>query len=229
MKDDLQVQLNLNSTMSTSGTVMSRAAAHLNDVNQLSYTSTVLLPFLNAALDELGEELSVYDLSPIWKDSIIIDVPAESLVIPQMPVGFFEAINLIERSEGSELWSPSIREVAFIDDNLTTAEGIVQWTVRGSQIFINPPQTDREVILDYVGGLTEATGDATAVDIEASRNFLSLVTARNAATDLGNAPTKGQMFESRIIRSRDRLIRRLLKNTQHTLGVRRRPYTGRNV
>jgi hypothetical protein len=212
---------------STAGSVILRAANHLNDSSQLVYTTPVLLPFLNMALDELEGELAVFGLSALKKTTVTIPVPANSPSIPAMPVDFVEPLSLRERISGStDDWTP-ITEVSDIDPNMDNVPSIIQWTIRNVTIFINPPQVDREVVLDYVGGLTQASSAGTAIDIEASREYLGLVTARNAASDLGNSPSKAKTFDSRIERAQDRIIRRFLNNTQMAMGVRRRPYTGR--
>jgi hypothetical protein len=198
-------------------------------MSQLVYNSTVLLPFLNMALDELDEEMAVFELSPLKKESIPIMVPAGSSLLPQMPVNFVESIELLERGQGSgDAWV-MVREVADINPNtsVTTNTEITQWTVRGAQILINPPSTSREVLLTYVGGLTAASGVGTTIDVEASRRFLALLTARNAARDLGNSVSKANSYEADISRARDRMIGRMQKNSQEVLGTRRRPYTGR--
>jgi hypothetical protein len=214
---------------STAGTVMTRSAAHLNDLSQLVYTSAVLLPFFNMALDELEEEMAVFELTPLKKESIIIDVPAGSQFLPQMPIDFVESVALFERNKGSQdIWA-EVGEVVSIDRNYTDnpTQNIVEWTVRGPQVFINPPSAGREAQLSYIAGLAQATGEATALDIESSRRFLALLTARNAARDLGNSVTKADSYREDIIRARDRLIGRMQKNSQDVLGTRRRPYTGR--
>lgn len=214
---------------STAGTVMTRAASHLNDSAQIVYTSAVLLPYFNSALDELEQELAVFELTPLKIDSAEISVEIGDLSLDAMPTDFVEAISLVERPLNSDgLWV-EVKEVSDIDNNLIAqpAEAVIQWTIRNTSILINPPSSDREVILKYVKGLTTASGAATIVDIETSRHFLALVTARNTATDNGNSPSKGATFEDRITRARDRLIRRLQKENQSVMGVRRRPYTGR--
>jgi len=215
--------------ISTAGSIMMRAATHLNDINQLVYDNVVLLPMLNNALDELEEELSVYEVTPLRRDSIIILVPQGSLELPQMPIDFVEAIALHERRMGStDLWT-QVKESVVIDANrsINPIDSVVQWTVRATEIAINPPSTDREVMLQYITGLTPITQDDITIDIEQSRRFLALVTARNAARDLGNSITKANSFEIDIARARDRLTRRLQKQTQHGMGTRRRPYAGR--
>jgi len=212
---------------STSGSVMLRAASHLNDVNQLVYTSDTLLPMFNMALDELSEELGVYEIGEIRKTSIIILVDAGSTTIPQMPADFLESISIIERNQGSQDAWTNAHEVRAIDPALTV-EGIVQWAERMSTIEINPPALDREIMLEYVAALTPAQDDFQLIDIETSRRFLALVTARNAARDLGNSTTKANTYESDITRARDRLTRRLQKKSQNVMGVRRRPYRGRS-
>ena len=226
MKQNLRRFEKSSGSLSTSGTVMARAAAHLNDINQLSYTSEVLLPMFNMALDEVNEELGVFELAPLKQDSIVIEVPIGSNIIPQMPVDFVESISLSERPNGGGEWI-EVPEVLNIDKNLLYSDSIVQWTIRNTEIYINPPTSDREVILDYIRGLSEADDENTLIDIEASRRLLALLTARNAARDLGNSPSKAASYEADIGRARDRLVRRLQKNVQDTLGVRRLPYVGK--
>jgi hypothetical protein len=213
---------------SSAGTVMTRAASMLNDASQLTFTSGILLPFFNAALDELEAELAVYELSPLISDSLEIDVDIDDDTLAQMPTDFVEAISLLERPRNSDQDWIEVKEVADINDNIDNDTGILQWTSRGPAIHINPPQSEREVKLSYVRGLVAATGSGTAIDIEVSRHFLALVTARNAALDLGNSASKGALFEQRIALARDRLTRRLQKGNQSVSGVRRLPYTGRS-
>jgi hypothetical protein len=216
-------------SVSTAGSIMMRAATHLNDINQLVYNNEVLLPMLINAFDELEEELSVYEVTPLRRESIIILVPAGSLELPQMPIDFVEAIALHERPMGSmDLWT-QVKESVVIDANrgINPVSSVVQWTIRGPEIAINPPSTDREAMLQYITGLTEPTQEEISIDIEQSRRFLALTTARNAARDLGNSITKANSFENDIGRARDRLVRRLQKQTQTGMGTRRRPYAGR--
>ena len=211
---------------STSGSVMLRAAAHLNDASQLVYTSDVLLPMFNMAIDELQEELAVYEIGEIRKTSIIILVPIGSKTLPQLPADFMESISLIERRGSTQdAWS-SVKEVVVIDPALTV-EGILQWAERFKTIEINAPTSPREVMLEYVASMAVAQDEDSLLDIETSRRFLALLTARNAARDLGNSASKAATYEADIGRARDRLTRRLQKKSQHTMGVRRRPYRGR--
>jgi len=211
---------------STSGSVMLRAAAHLNDANQLVYTSDILLPMFNMALDELQEELAIYEIGEIKKTSILILIPTGSKIIPQLPTDFLESISLIERRQGSQDEWLRVTEVRAIDPS-ANVEGIVQWAERMSSIEINPPTTARETLLEYIASMSVAQGEDNLLDIESSRRYLALLTARNAARDLGNSTSKANTYEPDIGRARDRLTRRLQKKSQNVMGVRRRPFRGR--
>jgi len=211
---------------STSGSVMLRAAAHLNDANQLVYTSDILLPMFNMALDELQEELAIYEIGEIKKTSILILIPTGSKIIPQLPTDFLESISLIERRQGSQDEWLRVTEVRAIDPS-ANVEGIVQWAERMSSIEINPPTTARETLLEYIASMSVAQGEDNLLDIESSRRYLALLTARNAARDLGNSTRKANTYEPDIGRARDRLTRRLQKKSQNVMGVRRRPFRGR--
>lgn len=211
----------------SSGSVMARSAAHLNDPSQLVYTPTVLLPFLGAAVDELGEEMAVYELAPLIKDDVEILVASGDTILA-LPSDFVEPINLFERSQGSNNEWIEVRENDYIDPYLftTPSELISQWAVRNLTILINPPTIAREVKLTYLRGLIDPTLNNN-VDIDITRNFLALLTARNAAADAGNSMTKANSYEKRIDRSRDRVITRLHKANQSIKGVRRLPYRGK--
>ncbi len=211
---------------STSGSVMQRAAAHLNDVNQLVYNSTVLLPFFNMAIDELQEELGVFEITDMRKESIIILVPSTSPTVPQLPLDFLEAYDILERMQGSQDSWRQVNEVVAIDPNLKSTS-IDQWTERATGILINPPSNGREILLEYIASMTVAEGEDGPINIETSRRLLALLTARNAARDLGNSMSKAQTYEPDIFRARDRLTRRLQKRSQDSMGVRRLPYQGR--
>jgi hypothetical protein len=212
--------------MSTSGSVMLAAATHLNDANQLVYTPLVLLPLLNMAIDELQEELGVHEIEDMKKESIIILVPSDSSTIPQLPLDFLETINILERSQGSQDAWTTVDPVRAIDPNLKTSN-IMQWSERSDRVLINPPTSGREILLEYVASMTIVEGEDGPINIETSRRLLALLTARNAARDLGNSASKANTYEPDIGRARDRLVRRLQKKSMGTLGVRRRPYTGR--
>jgi hypothetical protein len=180
----------------------------------------------NAALDELQEELAIYEIGEIKKTSIIIPVPIGSKTLPQLPIDFLESISLIERSQGSQDSWTNVVEVRAIDPS-ANENGIVQWAERMSLIEINPPTTARETMLEYIAALIIAQGENNPLDIESSRRYLALLTARNAARDLGNSASKANTYEPDIGRARDRLTRRLQKKSQNVMGTRRKPFKGR--
>lgn len=213
--------------MATAGSVILRAAVHLNDPNQLVYTTAVLLPFCNMALEELTEELGVYNVAPLRDESIVIEADIADTVLAQMPADYVEAISLFERIRGgTDLQWREVKEVPWVDKTITQSSEIIQWASRGANIEITAPTTDRDVMLRYIRSTVAITGTSTALDLAQSITFLGLVTARNAATDAGNSVSKGNSFETRINRSRDRLVRRL-QGEQQGMGVRRRAYSGR--
>lgn len=213
----------------TTGTVLTRAATHLNDPSQLVYTSSVLIPFLNSALWEVEEELAVYDVNPIKKDSATIDVAIAAATLAAFPADYISPVNVYERNrDSSDSWRLVPMAVDINKDLITQpATEILEWAPRGSALIFNPPTTEREVLLEYWKGLTVVTGTGQTIDIEETKNWLALLTARNAAMDAGNSPTKAASYEGRIITSKDRVVRRLQKLTQTAMGVRRQPFTGR--
>lgn len=179
------------------------------------------------ALEELEEELDVYDVAPLRNESIIILVAIGDTILTQMPTDYIEAVALFERVQGSSDYWTEVRETDWVDANLNNvSDMILNWAPRGGQIRITPPKSPREVQLKYLKGLTEAVSTGTTLDITGTLRFLGLVTARNAARDAGNSITKANSYERDISKAKDSLVRRL-SNEQQGLGVRRRPYQGR--
>lgn len=213
----------------TSGSVLLRASTHLNDPLQAIWTEAIMLPFMKMAINELEEEMSVFELTPLIQDSAILPVASGSTTLAGLPSDFIEAISMIERAQGAtdNEWM-DVPETKDMDNNLVVrpVTYIGEWAIRNTTILINPPTENREVTLSYIRGLVEPT-TGNNIDIVSAQWLLGLLTAKNAARDAGNSPTKAASFDSDITRARDRLIRRLQKNNQSVMGARRLPYRGK--
>jgi len=181
------------------------------------------------AVDELDQELAVYEVTPMRRESITIEVPAGSLLLPQYPVDYVETVRLFERLNNTSDQFAEVTERLAVSQSYiaTPIQHITEWVSRNNLIYINPPSLAREVMLEFVAGLTTPATSGTAVDIESSRLYLGLVTARNAARDAGNSVSTANKWKEDIDRARDRVVRRLQKSVGTTGGVRRRAYRGR--
>jgi len=201
------------------------AKVYLNDALQQTWTNTVLLPQLSEAVLRLEELLRLNEIPFEKKVSIPIDVLMGTTEINQYPTDFIEPISLRERERASASdWSDELPEVVDINPNLVRSLKIVQWSFSAGQVFINPPTTDREVLLKYLARLTPVVAEGSLIDIAESKSFLAAMTAEITARNLGNNPTKADAINAQAFNLGDTLIKTMLKNSQGVGGVRRKGY-----
>lgn len=213
----------------TAEEVLDQAAVLLNDASQAFWTDAVLLPCLTKANEELEQEFDINEIPLLSeKQTPVTSVEIGDTELDEYPVDLVEPLVLYERAlSSSDNWV-EVREVAWVDPNLTECNEIVQWAFRDNKIYINPPQTDREIYLDYRRKLTPITTTGSTIEIPQAKTFLAQRTAQIAAKELGNNTTKALAMQPDVDRALDRLIRRLSKNKQGIGGARRRPYRGRS-
>lgn len=209
--------------------VLAQAALLLNDPSQVTWTNTILLPCLIKANEELEQEMGIHQLATQKEESSpVVSVEIGDTQLDELPTDIIQPITLFERTlNSSEDWV-EVDEAAWIDKNLRTSSQIVQWSWRKGIVFINPPQTDREVYLRYLRSINPIASVSSNLELDQSKGFLAARTAQIAARDLGNAPGKADSLEPDVVVLRDKLIRRLLKKQQGISGVRRRAFKGRS-
>jgi len=206
--------------------VTAQAAVLLNDAAQILFTDIVLLPVLGKANEELEQLLEINEI-PLQKQvSASIAIAQGVGEVPQ-PIDFVEALDLREREAGGVNWGGEITEVDFIDPNNTNCGSIIEWCGRNAKILINPPTSNREVLLNYIRKLTPITAGGSVVEIYQAKPWLAARTAQLAAQNIGNNPKKAEELQVDVDRMQDVLIRMLVKRNQG-MGVRRKPYKGRN-
>jgi len=206
--------------------VTKQAAVLLNDPAQVIFTDIVLLPLLSKANEELEQLLEINEVPLQKQTSIAIPVLTGVGEVDQ-PVEFVEALDLRERTMGGDTWGEEIREVDFIDPNNNLSSNINEWCYRDSRILVNPPTSDREVLLNFIRKLTPLDTAGASVEIYQAKPWLAARTAQLAAQNVGNNPTKADKLQVDVDRMQDILIRMLVKRNQG-MGVRRKPYKGRN-
>jgi hypothetical protein len=205
------------------------AKVYLNDSAQASWTNTVLLPMLTEASLRLEGLLRLHGIPFIQKRAATIDVAALATSIAQNPTDFIEPISLREREQDSTNdWSDYLDEVDSIDPNIDDQISIICWEFRGSTIYINPPTTAREVLLEYNGGLTAISAVGSTIDLPQAKSYLAALTAELGAYNIGNNPTKGDSIAIQRKTEEEVLLSNMLKNSQGVGGVRRKGYRSRS-
>src|SRR6185295_10329489 len=159
--------------------VTKQAAVLLNDPSQVIWTDIVLLPVLAKANEELEQLLEINEVPLQKQTSAAILVPHGIAEIDQ-PTDFVEALDLRERVKGGDVWGEEIREVDFIDPNNTLSANINEWCYRDARILVNPPTTDREVLLNFIRKLTPLDTAGASVEIYQAKPWLAARTAQIA-------------------------------------------------
>ena len=214
--------------MATSADVSQLAAkVYLNDSQQEMWTDTLLFPIVGRCILELEQAIRENEIPFERKAAAVVPVLINATTLTSLPVDFIEVISFWERARNStENWI-EIFPVDDIDVNLLLADRIIQWSFQRGVININPPQTEREVQLDYTATLTRIVSSASVIDLAESLDFLAARTAQIAADNIGHNPSKAENIRIKYADpAREIMINTLLKNTQG-LGVRRLPYRGR--
>ena len=211
----------------TAEEVMQRVASvFLNDPSQSFWTDANIIPSLKYANDELGNLLTNHGIS-VQKDvSVPTDVDAGALELPSYPTDFFLPLELRERRRGAteNLWF-RIDEVQWIDPDLDSFDSITQWAYRNQKVYINPPTSDREILLRYLRNIIAIVDENTNIEIDRSVNFLASRTAELCARFKGRNPTKADEIKHyEVGPSQHLLLNSFVRNSQK---VRRRPYRGR--
>lgn len=201
------------------------AKVYLNDSAQSTWTDAVLLPCVIQSSEELEKLLIANDI-PVIKDVSIVIAVAIAAVVISLPTDLLEPLALSERTSGSSDKFKEVKEVDFLDPNLTTESTVIQWAWYDQQIHINAPTTARECLLKYHKSLTAITATSSIVELPRAKNFMSARTAQLAARNLGNNPTKADAMQPDINEAKALLIGALVKNNQGAGGARRRGYKG---
>lgn len=205
------------------------AKVYLNDSAQATWTNTVLLPMLTEASLRLEGLLRLHGIPFITKRAATINVAASATSISQNPTDFIEPVSLREREQSSTNdWSDYLDEVDSIDPNIDDQISIICWEFRGSTIYINPPTTAREVLLEYNGGLTAISAVGTTIDLPQAKSYLAALTAELGAYNIGNNPSKGDSIAIQRKTEEEVLLSNMLKNSQGVGGVRRKGYRSRS-
>src|SRR3954463_16743375 len=84
----------------TAAEIMDEAALLLNDSNKVTFTYTVLAPWLKRAVNEYSDELAVNNIKLLNKASVVIPTVAGTTTVP-MPSDALLPIMLEERLAGS--------------------------------------------------------------------------------------------------------------------------------
>jgi len=140
--------------MSTAKVAIKSARAYLRDLNGITWTDSILLPFLQEAHGELIQNLELNDIGVIKRTSAVILVPAFASMLPFQPDDIVEPINMMERRKGGNKDDfIDMHQANFLPEDEPYFDRLRLWVWNAEFIQFVGCTSDREVILRYNGAL----------------------------------------------------------------------------
>lgn len=223
----------------TSGEVMDKAAALMNDAAKSVYTYTIQLPYLNMALQALQE---IFELNNIPVTDTFtsdpIEVPAGDSVIgfepdipvpdtPYLPDDLVEPKVFWVSNSGQNQYVP-ITKVDFLpryDEDVEISQ-IVQYVWQSQELRFLPANADNDVKLDYIRYLFAQFTDVDGEDVISvinSASYLEFKTAAYLAMFCAENPSRAQALDSEATSALDRTLGIGTKGRQR-INIRHRPF-----
>jgi hypothetical protein len=210
--------------MATLASITARVQALCNDQDVAVLTQAFLLPYINAAQEELTQRLRSAGVARMLFSSTL-DVPANTTVItktstPALPALLDEPAFLFEKNDGADVstFRPMIGPQELPD--VPQQSSLIYWNwVSGTITFVGAT-TARDVRVEYYGDLSAFTDSTDDVAISGSVNAISYLTA--AAVMLARDANTSALLKPQANYYVDMIINEHIKATQ-TLPVRRRP------
>lgn len=169
--------------------VLDRARAHLNDVCGDLFDNAVLLPFLNAAWEELQTDLQAHGLPATTETTAVLTIAPGTLKLdgqstPNLPGNFIDPIDVYERVPGTKGWN-RMTEVPYglFRGELGPRLGSWRWEEDGIQ-FIGSHNTV-EILIRYTRSFDDVLGENSPIMMPGAKLFFIYRTAAEAARDIG--------------------------------------------
>ena len=221
----------------TSGQVMDKAAARLNDVNRSIYSYTVQLPFLNIALAELQELYEVNNVPVTDQTSAIIQVDAAVQGIvevsyndgvaspPFLPDDLIEIKVLWESPRNLNQWT-AMNKLDFLPPYQygTQISSFVNYQWATNQLKMIAANADNDVKMDYIRSLfLDVVDENTDLLVVNSASFLWNRTASLIANDIEENTQRSSYLYADALNGLDRSLSITTKGRQR-ITTRRRPF-----
>lgn len=194
---------------------------YLNDIEGVTYTDNVLLPYVKAVYSQYQSELEVNGLQFINSIKNISVTAGTTILIT--PADFMYPISLQERDSGStdnsafmemeqREWEPSRQQTNTLG----------QWVFRNGEVRFLGSTADREVKL-YYQSIFPSLLDGSSLVKGNCITFLAARTAAMAFLFLAQNETLAQVAEDVAKAELEKIIRVNVKRSQ-SLSARRKPY-----
>lgn len=212
--------------------VMNGSASLLNDSARTVYTYSAQLPYLKLALQELREHFELNNIPVTENVSAVINMPAGSTEInynavgqPALPDDFVEPLELWERAEGVDPYTP-MRRRDFLPHSQEGVE-INQFLIyvwQDQKIKVLPANRDNDIKIDYIKELFQDIEDQDSIiNVVNAISFLEYRTAGLCAEFIERNLTSANGLNIYAIAGIERATGIGVKGKQ-SIQTRRRPF-----
>jgi len=227
----------MSTTAISAGQIMDRVAILLNDPNKTDYTYTVMIPYLNMAIDELAEYMEESNAPITNVTNAVIDIPkgystivysefaSADPLLPKYPSDLVEIQEVGERTDGSldpfKFLTKKEFQVVF-----PASASLLYWTWEGQIIRFNPNGAlgPMEIELKYISqGIPYVATENTIINMINSRSYLSFKTAAFCCMFIGENETRAQVLDNEAERAIERTTAISNKGKQQIM-TRHRPF-----
>jgi hypothetical protein len=210
--------------------VMLQSAALLNDPSQTVFTNTVLLPFLNMAMEDLQEIFEQNNIPVTNETSAVINVPANTSAIGfsttiKLPPDLIEIQRIWERTENVDPFVPMTRK-EFLNQSLSGQQiaQLLYWAWIDEQVRFNPSNGNNDIKLDYIKSIFTTILDPNEPIIpKNTTSYLRYQVAGFSAEFIGENKTRAMDLYALAVGSLDRSLGISIKGRQ-SISTRRRPF-----
>lgn len=222
--------------MPTPSTVMTMAAALMNDTARVTYTDAVQLPYFDIALRDLDEIFQLNNI-PVTNQvsAILTPLTAGTTVVsfsssPALPSDLVEIQQLYERSTGIIPWIPMDR-VEFLplgreDQNITQ---FLIWAWIDQEIRLIEATASIDLKMDYIQAIFTTPTDIANIDVDIPviniTQYLGFHTASLCSMFIGSNETRAKTLENQAQQALDRELGIPIKGRQ-AITTRRQPFMG---
>jgi len=213
----------------TASVIFARAAAYLNDASQALFSNNVLLPFGQAAQEELAEKLEENNVEATNELSSVLVVTTAMTDIggstgPAFPNDLVEIQTILERTQGSNEDFVEMTKAEFLPPFVTKTEALIYWVFQNQTVQFIGATTNREIKLQYIGlTLAAITGPNSSISLWQAKSFLAYRTAALAAILVTEDKVRGDELNAYAGLAMDRLLN-INSKGKTSITTRRRPF-----
>lgn len=214
--------------------IISAAAALMNDAAQTQYTNVNVLPYLNLALQELQETFEQNDIAITNETSasILVKAGVDRIGIdtnPALPSDLIEIKQLWESQAGQEVWIPMTKQ-EFLPHRLQNGQTISQfriWALIKDRIRVIAANQDNNIKIDYVSSMFILPMTIARININMAftnvETYLEYKTAALCAMFIAENETRAMALDSLAGTALNRSMGIKVKGNQE-ITSRRRPF-----